>query len=143
MLKNKVFLTVLLAAILSGVGYAQTEEEAIAKTIKQFLAAGDQQDAANLDQVLHTDFRLLWHDGNKAEIFNADRATFLSQFEKKEWGGDKRQVSIEQTNLFSGSNAMVKVISKGSKAEMNSLFALVKVEDDWKIVQELVTAEFK
>ncbi len=123
-------------------GQSKTEEKAITKAVKTFTGAGDKQDVPGLTQIIHEHYRLVWNSGNDAP-FIADKSAFLSKFEQKEWGGDQRQVTVENIEVFDGLNAVAKVVSDGKKAQMRSLFSLVKVEGEWKIIGELVNATFK
>ena len=135
----------LLASVLAfgtSFGQAKTEEKAITAAVKQFAKAGDAQDVAALRAITHSSYRLVWNSGKDAP-FIADKSAFLVQFEKKEWGGDQRTVTVERIELFDGINATAKVVSDGKQAQMRSLFTLVKVEGEWKIIGELVNATFK
>jgi len=140
-MKNLMLLT---SFLLLGTSFGQTksEEKAIAKAVEAFAQAGDAQDVEALKSVTHTNYRLVWNGGDK-DPFIADRVAFLGQFEKKEWGGDQRNVTIESIQMFDEVNAVAKVVSDGKKAQMRSLFSLVKVGGEWKIIGELVNATFK
>lgn len=135
----------LLASVLvlgTSFGQSKTEEKAITSAVKAFAKAGDSQDVEALRSITHNSYRLVWNSGKDAP-FVADKAAFLAQFEKKEWGGDQRKVTVHTIELFDGINAVAKVVSDGEKAQMRSLFSLVKVEGEWKIIGELVNASFK
>jgi hypothetical protein len=114
----------------------------IVKVLKEYASSGDQQNVQRLSSVLHDQYRLVWY-GGKDDPFIVDKSGFLTQFEKKEWGGDKRTVTVESIEVFDGINATAKVVMDGNAAEMRSLFSLIKVGDDWKIIGELVNATFK
>lgn len=123
-------------------GQSKSEENSIANAVKSFAKAGDDQDVSALLSITHKNYRLVWNSG-KDEPFIADQSTFLGQFEKKEWGGDRRKVTVEDVQIFDGFNAVAKVVSDGEKAQMRSFFTLIKVEGEWKIIGELVNATFK
>ena len=123
-------------------GQSKTEEKAIATAVKTFTGAGDQQDVSALSEIIHEHYRLVWNSGKDAP-FIADKSVFLGKFEQKEWGGDRRKVTVENIEVFDGLNAVAKVVSDGEKAQMRSLFSLVKVGGEWKIIGELVNATFK
>jgi len=136
---------VLLAFVLvieTAFSQSKTEENAIANAVKTFAEAGDAQDVEALKAITHNSYRLVWNSGKDAP-FIADKDAFLGQFEKKEWGGDQREVTVESIQLFDGINAVAKVVSDGKQAQMRSLFSLVKIEGQWKIIGELVNATFK
>ena len=122
--------------------HAQSNEEAVERAVKSYAKAGDQQDVNTLKSLTHDSYRLVWYGGKDAP-FIADKVAFLGQFEAKKWGGDDRKVSVESVQIFDGHNATAKVVSDGLKAQMRSLFTLVKVDGDWQIIGELVNATFK
>ena len=123
-------------------GQSKSEEKNIADAVRIFTSAGDQQDVSRLKNILHESYRLVWNSGKDAP-FIAGKAVFLGKFEQREWGGDQRDVTIESIQVFDDINAVAKVISDGKKAQMRSLFSLVKVDGEWKIIGELVNATFK
>ena len=136
---------VLLASMLvlgSAFGQDKAEQKAIANAVESFAKAGDAQDVEALRTITHNNYRLVWNSGKDAP-FIAQKDAFLTKFEKKEWGGDNRSVTVESIQLIDGINAVAKVISDGKKAQMRSLFSLVKVDGEWKIIGELVNATFK
>ncbi len=126
---------------LFAVAAAQTENE-VKKVVMNYAKAGDDQDVPQLKNLLHDQHRLVWHDGTKPP-FVLDKSGYISKIESKEWGGDIRKVKVEAIENFDGVNATVKVILDGKKAQMRSIFSLIKVEGEWKIIEELVNATFK
>ncbi|MEO9869339.1 nuclear transport factor 2 family protein [Ekhidna sp.] len=124
------------------VGQAGSDKDFIKKAIESYASSGDQQNVKNLSDILHDQYRLVWY-GGKDDPFVADKSAFISQFEKKEWGGDSRKVTIKSIEVFDDSNAVVKVVLNGNQAQMRSFLSLIKVGSDWKIIGELVTATFK
>ncbi len=133
----------LLATMMVAAACGQTKSNPeISKVLMEYSSAGDQQKVERLSSTLHDQYRLVWHGGKDAP-FIVDKAGFLAQFEKKEWGGDQRKVTVESIEVFDGFNATAKVILDGEKAQMRSLFTLIKVGDDWKVIGELVNATFK
>lgn len=131
----------LLGMSLFTVAVGQTGSD-IEKAVISYSRAGDSQNAAILKSLLHDNHRLVWHDGTKAP-FVLDKAGYISKIESKEWGGDNRKVTIEAVESFDGVNATVKAILDGNKAQMRSMFSLIKVDGEWKIIEELVNATFK
>lgn len=133
--------TMMVASVL-GQSSANTEKAAIEKAVKSYAKSGDMQDVAALKNSLHPQYRLVWW-GGQGEPFISDRASFLSKFESKEYGGDTRTVTISSVSVFDGINASVKAVMDGKAAEMRSFFSMIKVDGEWKIVGELVNATFK
>lgn len=119
-----------------------SEKKMIIAAVKSFSAHGDANNTDGLCTILHDNHRLVWNDGTK-DPFVADRSFYLNKIETKEWGGDTRTVKIESVKLYGGINASVSAILDGEQAQMKSIFSLVKVNDEWKIIEELVSATFK
>ncbi|MEQ9403009.1 MAG: nuclear transport factor 2 family protein [Cyclobacteriaceae bacterium] len=122
--------------------YGTKKDPEIEKTVRLYAQLGDIQDANALKKILHDQHRLVWHDGEKPP-FIADKNSYIAKIESKEWGGDKRKVTIESVESFDGVNATVKAILDGEKSQMRSLFSLIKSNGSWQIVEELVNASFK
>ncbi len=122
---------------------AQTAESEVRETVLAFAKGGDQQDVEALDALLHDTYRVLWHDGQKAEAIVVDKETYLSKIRSKEWGGDKRTVNIEQVQITDDANAVVKAIFIGDKADFHGYYSLINNDGTWQIVQDFVTAKFK
>ncbi|MEO1254888.1 MAG: nuclear transport factor 2 family protein, partial [Bacteroidota bacterium] len=141
MIKTTLFL-IGMSLFAVAVGQTKTEKKQIESTVQKYSEAGDQHNVAKLKSVLHDNYRLVWYGGKDAP-FIGDKTMFISKIESKEWGGDKRKTTVESIEIFDGFNAVAKVILDGEKAQMRSLYTLIKVEDGWKIVGELVNATFK
>ncbi|WP_020526338.1 nuclear transport factor 2 family protein [Flexithrix dorotheae] len=122
---------------------AQNMKKEIEATISNYAKGGDNHDTGLLQTVLHDDYRLVWNDKTKPDLFIADKATFIGNIEQKVWGGDKRKVDIKITEVFDGNNALARVTMTGAKADFESVYTLVRQGDEWKILHELVTAKFK
>lgn len=132
----------MIAASTFGQTSGKEEKMTIEKAVKLYAKSGDNQDVSGLKNVLHPQYRLVWW-GGEGDPFISDKAGFIAKFEAKEYGGDSRSVSIQSVEVFDGINASVKAVMDGKVAEMRSLFSLIKVNNEWKIVGELVNATFK
>lgn len=131
-----------LISVVSAFGQTEKEKQSIADAVKSYASLGDQQDHSGLQSLLHDQHRLVWHDGTKAP-FIAGKSDYIEKIKSKEWGGDPRKVTIKSVESFDGVNASVKAVLDGQNSEMRSLFSLIKVDGDWKIIGELVNATFK
>lgn len=129
-------------SFLSVLGQTKEDETSVKKVVKSFIKSGDDHNVGTLKSVLHNSYRLVWYGGKDAP-FIADKSAFISKIAKKEWGGDERDVTVEHVEVFDGINATAKVISDGMKTQMRSMFSLIKVDGEWKIIGELVNATFK
>ena len=139
----KTFLLIIMGTLVASMANGQPQADPeIAKAVKSYSELGDQQDVEGLKNILHDQHRLVWHDGTK-EPFVANKEMYIAKIASKEWGGDQRDVSIESVESFDGVNATVKAVMDGKVAQMRSLFSLIKVDGQWRIVGELVNATFK
>ncbi|MEL6632246.1 MAG: nuclear transport factor 2 family protein [Bacteroidota bacterium] len=140
---NRLIFIFLFFASFIGTSCAQNLEKQISSVVKTFTQGGDSYDLAKLESSLHADYRMVWHDGQNAQAFIADKTTFVDKVKSKEWGGDSRKVRIEEVHIISEANAYVKATLKGDKADFFSHYTLINSEGKWQIVHELVTAQFK
>ncbi len=111
--------------------------------VMKYSKAGDEQNSETLSALTHETFRIIWHDGDKTELSNIPREVHLQKIRDREFGGDTRKATLLETIWFDDVNAALKITMEGEKATMKSLLSLVNFGGEWKIVQELVTAEFK
>ena len=95
-----------------------------------------------INELTHGDFRIMWHDDQNEKVMNIPKAAYLEKLSSKEFGGDNREVNILKVITIDKTNAAVHARLTGEKAVMSSIFSLTNLGGDWKIVQELVTAEF-
>lgn len=114
------------------------EAKAIQQTVESFVHAGDRQDVAALEAVLHDSYRIVWNDLNAGEVKTVDRATYLFLIGEKKFGGDTRTIRFDQIKLHGESNATVQVFLDGEKADFQSFLSLVKDQGSWQLVQDLV-----
>lgn len=120
-------------------GHAQEGLESLTQLIHQFATAGDRQDVAALDKLLHADYRVVWNNAAEGKLTVLNREVYLNMVREKKIGGDQRTVSIESVELSAGGNALVKTSIKGKQADFQSLFSLVQGKDgDWLLVQDQV-----
>jgi len=117
---------------------AQKAEKQIEKVVKQFVKGGDQNNVTILKDVLHDYHRVTLNDLKSNQVKVLDRATYLTLIENKTFGGDQRAINFETVDVFDDATATVKAKLVGSKATFYNYLSLVKVDGDWKIVQDLV-----
>ncbi len=125
---------------LTAVAQKNDDETPIRKTIGQFTQAADTQDADALSAVLDANYRIVMNQlFGSTEVMIMDRATYLSKIKNKEFGGDKRELKIEQI-ILNGKTANAKVMLKGAKMTFVSLLQLVKTNDGaWKVISDMPT----
>lgn len=130
---------ILLMGLAGTIGFSQ-EEEAIEKVIIAFAKAADKNDAEKLSTYLDDNYRIVMNRLFGAEgVSIVNKEDYLAKIESKEWGGDKRKVTIEQITI-NGNTASAHVTLKGEKATFVSLFMLIKdAEGNWKLVSDTPT----
>lgn len=137
---KKIELIVIFCAMLSFInGKAQLSEvKAIEKTITAFSKAGDNNNVEELNTYLDDNYRIVMNRlfGNTT-VNIVPKSVYLEKIKTKEWGGDIRKLTIENTTV-NGSTASSKVIFKGTKTTFVSLITLLKNEKEvWKLVSDV------
>ncbi len=116
------------------------EETQITVSITNFVNAADKQDEKELEILLDSNFRLSLNQmfGNTGLMF-IDKQTYLNKIKAKEFGGDKRQIKLDQV-IIVNNNASVKATFTGAKMTVITLLQLVKTnKGEWKILNDLPT----
>jgi Putative lumazine-binding len=126
---------------LIGMGCQAQDLKDVAKieaTVRQFSSAGDQQDAGQLDKILHPQFRAVVHRLFGApDVSLMDKALYLQLIRDKKIGGDARDVVLLQTDV-EGNIATVKAVLQGKALRFTTFISLVRLENGaWQIVGDL------
>lgn len=124
--------------VVAGNPTLKEDVEAIEKVITTYAEAGDTQDTQLLRTVIGEEFRVTMNDTKEGVVKVIDRASFINFLDQKVFGGDKREVVIENLDVYNSTTATVKVALKGEKATMYNYLSLVKVNGKWIVVQDLV-----
>lgn len=135
---KQVLLILMIGFMTACTAEAQQANKQIEKVVKQFVKGGDQNDTEALGKVLHDQHRITLKDLKSGAVKVVDRATYIKLVGNKTFGGDKRKIEIESIEVFDGEIATVKAKLVGSKATFYNFLSLVKVDGEWKIVQDLV-----
>lgn len=134
-------LLILMTAMIATLSYSQKADvKAVEKTIKAFSKAGDDQNADKLDAVLDDNYRVVMNQlfGSKT-VSVLPKDAYLGKIRSKEFGGDKRDVTIENV-LINGKTASAKVTFKGAKMTFISIITLVKDADgNWLMMSDTPT----
>ena len=133
---------ILALSLFSSLSMAQVpdEKKKIESAIISFAKFADSQDSKSLDELLDKNFRLVMNQlfGSK-EVVIMTREIYLEKISKKEFGGDKREVKIENL-IVVGKNASARVQFKGAKMKLVSLIHLVQNSGgEWKLVNDVPT----
>ncbi|MEM9052521.1 MAG: nuclear transport factor 2 family protein [Bacteroidota bacterium] len=130
-------LTIMLATFLAAFSQS-SEQKLITKTIEMFSKAGDEQDADKLEALLNENYNVVMHQLFGSETTSLlPRAAYIEKIRNKEFGGDTRTITVEHMEV-NGSTAVAKVLLKGSKMTVRSLFTLVKTKKGaWQLVSDM------
>jgi len=133
---------VLALSLLSTVAIAQTPDskKKVEAAIIRFSSSADEQNAIALEEILDKNFRLVMNQMfGSSETIAMTREVYLEKIRKKEFGGEKRELKIENV-LINGKNASAKVLFKGSKMTFISLLQLSQDSSgNWKLVNDMPT----
>ena len=119
-------------------GQKTDEEKLVKEAISKFAKAADERDEKALDEVLDNTFRLALNQmfGGK-DVSLMDKIGYLERIREKKFGGDKREVTIENI-IIMNNNASARVTLKGTKFSLVTLLQLGKSSDGvWKIVNDM------
>lgn len=139
-MKTKILtvILVLTLAVLNITAQNPGDENAIKETITKFVISADQQDEKALEILLDNNFRLSLNQMfGSSTIILIDKQGYLNKIKAKEFGGDKREVKIENL-IVVNNNASVKATFKGGKMTIVTLLQLIKsANGEWKILNDL------
>ena len=114
------------------------DEQKIKETIIGFSKAGDQNNADLLATYLDENFRIVMNrlfGSNTVSIM--PRSVYLEKIRIKEFGGDDREVTINQT-VINGNCASVHATLVGGKMTMKTIFSLIKTGNgQWKLISDM------
>ncbi|WP_416864806.1 MAG: nuclear transport factor 2 family protein [Imperialibacter sp.] len=135
---SSIMMTVFGTMVFSIAQGQETGVEEVKKTIMQFATAADYQDPIILEEVLDTNFRVVMNRLFGSEgVTIMPREVYLAKIKNKEFGGDKREVTISNVTI-NGNTANALVSFKGSKMTFVSTLLLVLTkEGKWKLVADL------
>lgn len=138
-MKN-VFFTTLLFVMTQFASNAQnsTDLNSISEAVHAFAQAGDQQDAARLDKILHPQYRAVVNRAfGSADLSLIDKTTYLQLIRDKKVGGDTREVHLVQIDVVNNI-ATVKAIFQGKELRFTTYVSLVKLADgSWQLVGDM------
>jgi Putative lumazine-binding len=122
------------------IAYTQNGQDLakISGAVHAFSQAGDSQDAARLDLVLHPQFRAVVHRAfGSPELSLMDKSLYLQLMRDKKIGGDKREVHLLEVDVVNNI-AQVRVLLLGKALRFHTYISLVKLDDgSWQIVGDM------
>jgi Putative lumazine-binding len=142
MKKFMLFIAALLLGSASSMAQQITDLAKVEAAVRQFSAAGDRQDVASLDKVLHPQYRAVVNRAfGSPDLSLMDKVLYLQLMKDKKIGGDTREVFILQTDL-GATSAMVKAIFHGKTLRFTTFISLVKLPSgEWQIVSDMPEIE--
>ena len=110
----------------------------VKEVITAFSKAGDQNDSKKLATYLDDNYRIVMNRLFGSESVSVmDKSTYLGKIESKEYGGDKRELTIKNVTI-NGTTASAKVSFKGEKMTFVSIIVLIQdKEAKWKLVSDV------
>lgn len=134
---NLIVLAISMFSVLS-CSAQNSEVKKIEKVITAFSKAGDRNDSKMLEAYLDDNYRIVMNRLFGAETVSVmDKTTYLEKIKSKEYGGDKRVVTIENV-VINGATASAKVTFKGSKMTFVSILVLIQdANGNWKLVSDV------
>lgn len=114
------------------------EMKKIEAIIRAFGSAGDQQNVEQLDKLLNSNYRIVMNRlFGSQEVSVMPKSVYLDKIRSKEFGGDKRDVIIE--DLFVNNTvASAKVTMKGEKMTFVSCLQLLqKADGEWQLISDM------
>jgi ketosteroid isomerase-like protein len=114
------------------------EIKKIEKAITEFSKAGDNNDSKKLETYLDDNYRIVMNRLFGSEtVIVMDKTTYLKKVKSKEYGGDNRELTIENV-VLNGTIASAKVTFKGSKMTFVSILVLIQnTKGEWKLVSDV------
>lgn len=122
-------------------GFSQTSEpmeDAVKQAINDFEDATAQRDVTALENLLHSNFRVManrFRSGEGTTLIPRD--AYLGMMKAEKIGGNAYEVSFENVTVYQHT-ATAEVTFAGSDSNMHLFLFLVQDDnDDWKIISDL------
>lgn len=136
---KKIKFIAIICSMLSIIACSAQENEMknIKKVLIEFSKAGDANDAEKLATYLDDNYRVVMNRlFGSTEVSLMPKSVYLEKIKSKEYGGDKRDLTIENI-VINGTTASAQVTFKGVKMTFISLIVLVQdSEGHWKLISD-------
>ncbi len=103
--------------------------------VHAFVKAGDSKSVAELQTVLHDEFRVVAQMPDGLSVL--DKATYIDLIDKGVIGGGKRTAQIDSV-ITSGPLVTVKGTLTSSDADFDCTWTVVQNDASWQVIQDLV-----
>jgi hypothetical protein len=125
-------------AVAAGAGpSAEARAPSAQEAALAFVAAGDRQDIAGLDQVLHPSFRVLFVTAGKTGETELSRAQYLQLVRDKKLGGDTRTVEVVSAETVDRVS-FLRLRIRGKQSSFETLETWVEVGERWLLASDHV-----
>jgi Putative lumazine-binding len=122
---------------------ASSEQKAVQEATMQFLEGADKSDVAMLDDVMHTNYRVVLNRVFGDNVTMLDKPTYLKMIADKKIGGVSRQSNILSIVVV-GNVAAVEATTTSEKSDLHIFLNFIKeIDGKWRLVSDTPFAKFK
>jgi len=118
------------------------DSEAVRAAVRAFKSAGESQDVAALQPLLHDGFRVLFAWTHEAGVTVLDRSGYLGLLEGGKIGGQEGVITFGKV-VVRDEIAQADATITRPDARFQSSFTLVRSGEGWQIAQDAVVVEAK
>lgn len=141
MKKIQLLIPIMFLAILTSCSDAKGQQDTkdqkvVKKVIRDYVNAGDEQDADELASYLDDNYRVVFFDPSSKTVIAMTKDGYVKNIREKKFGGDNREVVFEEVLIYDGKNAVVKVQFNGKMAKFKTFVSLIKTDNGWKVLQD-------
>ncbi len=126
-------------AFAAGSVYASDKDE-IKEKIKNFVHAGDEQDPAKLETILHSEYRITYAFPGETKVSILTRESYLQMLRERKLGGRKRSLEIEDITIR-GNVAMARAKLQSDVMRFSIFFSFINTGSGWQLISDLPYAE--
>lgn len=136
-MKISLLMLILAISVVKSHAQSSTSDAQVKSAITAFANATANQDVAELEKLLDTNFRVTMNRMfGSSEVLVMDRTSYLGKIKAKEFGGETREVTIHELDI-NGNLAMAKVKFTGEMIFTSYLLFAQGVDGKWRLVSDL------
>lgn len=141
MKKMRLLIPMMFLVVLTSCSDANGQQDAkdqkmVKKIIRDYVGAGDEQDADRLASYLDDNYRVVFFDPSSKTVISMPKDGYVANIREKKFGGDKRDVVFEDVLVYDGKNAVAKVQFNGKMAKFKTFVSLIMTDEGWKVLQD-------
>ncbi|BDA80402.1 hypothetical protein LPTSP3_g33320 [Leptospira kobayashii] len=133
------FVCIFAVALAAGSVYASDKDD-IKEKIKNFVRAGDEQNPAQLETILHPEYRITYAFPGENKVSILTRESYLQMLREKKLGGRKRSLEIEDISIR-GNVAMARAKLQSDVMRFSIFFSFINTGAGWQLISDLPYAE--